>query len=139
EVERLNRSIGELLDYARPQKLIKSDVHPVEVVLKAVSLIRRDAESEGVRVEMEMAADLPLVQADQDKLIQVFLNLFLNSIQAMEQGGLLDVRVAVQGKNVLFTIKDTGCGVNKRDLPRIFDPSFTTKPEGTGLGLAMSM
>lgn len=139
EVERLNRSIGELLDYARPQKLIKEDVHPEEVVQKAVSLIRMDAESVGVSVEMEMAADLPLVQADQDKLIQVFLNLFLNSIQAMEQGGLLDVSVTVQGKNVLFTIKDTGRGVNEGDLPRIFDPYFTTKPEGTGLGLAMSM
>ncbi len=139
EVERLNRSIGELLDYARPQKLIKADVHPEEVVQKAVSLIRMDAESEGVRVEIQVEADLPVVQADQDKLNQVFLNLFLNSIQAMEHGGRLDIRVATQGRNVLFTVKDTGCGVNKKDLPRVFDPYFTTKPEGTGLGLAMSV
>lgn len=139
EVERLNRSIGELLDYARPQKLIKEDVHPEEVVRKAASLIRMDAESVGVRVEIQMEDDLPLVLADQDKLNQVFLNLFLNSIQAMEHGGQLDIRVATQGRNVLFTVKDTGCGVNKEDLPRVFDPYFTTKPEGTGLGLAMSV
>ena len=139
EVERLNRSIGELLDYARPQKLIKEDVHPEEVVRKTVSLIRMDAESVGVRVKIRMEDDLPLVLADQDKLNQVFLNLFLNSIQAMEHGGLLDIRVATQGRNVLFTVKDTGCGVNKKDLPRVFDPYFTTKPEGTGLGLAMSV
>ena len=139
EVERLNRSIGELLDYARPQKLIKKDVHPEDVVQKAVSLIRMDAESVGVRVEIQMEDDLPLVQADQDKLNQVFLNLFLNSIQAMEHGGNLYIQVAVQGKNVLFTVKDTGCGVSKEDLSRIFDPYFTTKPEGTGLGLAMSV
>jgi two-component system sensor histidine kinase HydH len=139
EVERLNRSIGELLDYARPQKLAKQDVHPEEVVGKAVSLIRMDAESVGVRVKIQLEEDLPLVQADQDKLNQVFLNLLLNSIQAMEDGGRLDIRVTVQGKNVIFTVKDTGCGVSKEDLPHIFDPYFTTKPEGTGLGLAMSV
>jgi len=139
EVERLNRSIGELLDYARPQKLIKEDVRPEEVVQKAVSLIRMDTESVGVRVEMEMTDNLPLVQADQDKLIQVFLNLFLNSIQAMEHGGWLDIHVTAQDGNVLFTVKDTGGGVSKEDLLRIFDPYFTTKPEGTGLGLAMSL
>ncbi len=139
EVERLNRSIGELLDYARPQKLAKEDVHPEMVVNKTVSLIRMDAESVGVRVEIQMEDDLPVVQADQDKLNQVFLNLLLNSIQAMENGGRLDIRVAVQNGNVIFTVKDTGCGVSKEDLPRIFDPYFTTKPQGTGLGLAMSM
>ncbi len=139
EVERLNRSIGELLDYARPQKLIKRDVDPAEVVRKAVSLIRMDAESVGVKVELAMADDLPSVEADQDKLIQVFLNLFLNSIQAMEHGGRLDISITVQDGNIVFTIKDTGSGISKGDLPRIFDPYFTTKPEGTGLGLAMSM
>lgn len=139
EVERLNRSIGELLDYARPHKLIKEDAHPEDLVQKAVSLIRMDAESVGVTVKVELGDDLPMVQADPDKLSQVFLNLFLNSIQAMEHGGQLAIRVAVQGENVLFTITDTGCGVSKEDLPRVFDPYFTTKPEGSGLGLAMSL
>ena len=139
EVERLNRSIGELLDYARPQKLIKKDVHPEEVVGKAVSLIRMDAESVGVRVDIQLEEGLPLVQADPDKLNQVFLNLLLNSIQAMEHGGHLEIRVMAQGRDVIFTVKDTGCGVSEQDLPRIFDPYFTTKPEGTGLGLAMSV
>jgi len=139
EVERLNRSISELLDYTRPQKLIKVDVHPEEVVRKAVSLIRMDAESMGVGIEIHIEGDVPVIQADQDKLNQVFLNLFLNSIQAMEHGGGLDIQVASEGGNVTFTVKDNGCGVNKEDLPRIFDPYFTTKPEGTGLGLAMSV
>jgi two-component system sensor histidine kinase HydH len=98
-----------------------------------------DAESVGVKVELAMADDLPLVEADQDKLIQVFLNLFLNSIQAMEDGGRLDISITVQDGNIVFTITDTGSGISKGDLPRIFDPYFTTKPEGTGLGLAMSM
>jgi two-component system sensor histidine kinase HydH len=139
EVERLNRSISELLDYTRPQKLIKEDVHPDEVVRKAVSLIRMDAESMGVEIEIQVEGNVPVIKADQDKLNQVFLNLFLNSIQAMEQGGSLDIEVASEGGNVTFTVKDSGCGMDKEDLPRIFDPYFTTKPEGTGLGLAMSV
>ncbi len=139
EVERLNRSIGELLDYARPQKLVKEQVRPEELVQKAVSLIRMDAESVGVRVETLADTKMPLVLADQDKLNQVFLNLFLNSIQAMEGGGRLTIRIATHGRSVLFTVTDTGCGVKKDDLPRVFDPYFTTKPEGTGLGLALSL
>jgi two-component system sensor histidine kinase HydH len=139
EVERLNRSIGELLDYTRPQKLIKEDVHPEEVVHKALSLIRMDAESMGVKTEIHVTGIIPAIQADQDKLNQVFLNLFLNSIQAMEHGGKLDIQITNEGGNVTFTVKDTGCGIDKDDLPRVFDPYFTTKPEGTGLGLAMSV
>ncbi len=138
EVERLNRSISELLDYTRPQKLMKGDVHPEEVVSKAMSLIRMDAESMGVMMEIHAEENVPVIQADQDKLNQVFLNLFLNSIQAMEHGGRLDIYVASEGRNITFTVKDTGCGVHKEDLPRVFDPYFTTKPEGTGLGLALS-
>ena len=138
EVERLNRSISELLDYTRPQKLMMGDVHPEEVVRKAMSLIRMDAESMGVMMEIHAVENVPVIQADQDKLNQVFLNLFLNSIQAMEHGGRLDIYVASEGRNITFTVKDTGCGVHKEDLPRVFDPYFTTKPEGTGLGLALS-
>jgi len=139
EVERLNRSISELLDYTRPQKLLKGSVHPEEVVHKAMSLIRMDAESMGVMMEIHADESVPVIQADQDKLNQVFLNLFLNSIQAMEQGGRLDIYVACDGGYVTFTVKDTGCGVHKDDIPRVFDPYFTTKPQGTGLGLAMSV
>jgi len=109
------------------------------VVGKALSLIRMDAESMGVKTEIHVTGIIPAIQADQDKLNQVFLNLFLNSIQAMEHGGKLDIQITNEGGNVTFTVKDTGCGIDKDDLPRVFDPYFTTKPEGTGLGLAMSV
>ncbi len=139
EVERLNRSISELLDYTRPQKLVLGNVHPVEVVRKAMSLVRMDAESMGVIMELHGEEHIPVIQADQDKLNQVFLNLLLNSIQAMEDGGRLDIYVADDGRNITLKVKDTGCGVAKENLSRVFDPYFTTKPDGTGLGLAMSV
>jgi two-component system, NtrC family, sensor histidine kinase HydH len=138
EVERLNRSIGELLDYARPHKLQTMKISLVPVLQKAMSLVRMDAEAMGISMETELADHLPLVEADQDKLNQVFLNLFLNSIQAMENGGVLSVRTSVENARVICTITDTGCGIDPQYTSRVFDPYFTTKNDGTGLGLAMS-
>ena len=69
---------------------------------------------------------------------QVFLNLFLNAIQAMEQGGDLLVRTKKDGRNIITTVRDNGVGIETENLARVFDPYFTTKNDGTGLGLAMS-
>jgi two-component system sensor histidine kinase HydH len=138
EVERLNRSIGELLDYARPHKLQTMRISLIPVLQKAMSLIRMDAEAMGISLETDFSEHLPLVEADQDKLNQVFLNLFLNSIQAMENGGTLKVTTGVENANVVCTIADTGCGIDHKYASRVFDPYFTTKNDGTGLGLALS-
>jgi two-component system, NtrC family, sensor histidine kinase HydH len=138
EVERLNRSIGELLDFARPHKLQTTKISLIPVLQKAMSLIRMDAEAMGVKMETEFPDNLPLVEADQDKLNQVFLNLFLNSIQAMENGGILKIKISVENGAVICTVTDTGCGIDHIFASRVFDPYFTTKNEGTGLGLAMS-
>ena len=81
---------------------------------------------------------LPLIFADEDKLKQVFLNLFLNAIQAMETGGTLTVCTLKTENSIQVKVKDTGGGIETKDLSRVFDPYFTTKPEGTGLGMAMS-
>ncbi len=138
EVERLNRSISELLDYARPQKLQKETVDLQQLLQKAVSLIRIDAEAAGVEVTSVFQEPLPKILADADRLNQVFLNLFLNAIQAMEQGGKLAVSADARDGTMVITVSDTGCGIEPESLDRVFDPYFTTKPEGTGLGLAMS-
>jgi two-component system, NtrC family, sensor histidine kinase HydH len=138
EVERLNRSISELLDYARPQKLQKKEVSLQEFLHKAVSLISIDAQAAGVEMVVDIREELPVIFVDEDKLNQVFLNLFLNAIQAMEHGGKLTVSVTVADGRVRITVSDTGCGVAPEDIGRVFDPYFTTKPEGTGLGMAMS-
>lgn len=138
EVERLNRSISELLNYARPQRLQKEDVDLKGLLEKAGSLIRIDAEATGVEVSVDLPAELPLIQADEDKLKQVFLNLFLNAIQAMADGGELTISAARDGSKIRVQVTDTGCGISPEDLPRVFDPYFTTKPDGTGLGMAMS-
>lgn len=138
EVERLNRSISELLDYARPQKLQKNDVDLHSLLHKAVSLLTIDAEAAGIEMVTDFPENLPVIQADEDRLNQVFLNLFLNSIQAMTDGGTLTIKTAKRESSLTIIVKDTGCGIAQENLGRVFDPYFTTKPEGTGLGMAMS-
>ncbi len=138
EVERLNRSISELLDYARPQKLRKEKVDLQELIQKAVSLLSMDAEASGVHMVTDFPEALPMLDADEDKLNQVFLNLFLNSIQAMADGGTLTVSAAQTEDSIRVVVTDTGCGISAENISRVFDPYFTTKPEGTGLGMAMS-
>ncbi len=138
EVERLNRSISELLDYARPQTLQKIELDLHNLLNKALSLLSIDAEASAVKIATDFQEKLPTLQADADKMNQVFLNLFLNAIQAMESGGTLSVSTITTERSVKIMIADTGCGIETQDLGRIFDPYFTTKPEGTGLGMAMS-
>jgi len=139
EVERLNRSIGELLDYARPDRLEKEKVSLNEIVDKAISLLKVDADAAGIAIVTEYSPQPDLVHADQDKLSQVFLNLLLNAIQAMNSGGTLRVATVREPAQLLCRIEDSGCGIEAALLPKVFDPYVTTKSGGTGLGLAMSV
>ena len=138
EVERLNRGIGELLDYARPEQMRVELASIPEIIGKTVSLVRGDAQSYGIAIRLETAEALPRISVDIDKMNQVFLNLFLNSIQAMEHGGELTVRTELINQAIVIIVRDTGVGIPPENLGRVFDPYFTTKNDGTGLGLAMS-
>lgn len=139
EVERLNRSIGELLDYAKPGQLSVAASDLNEIIKKTVSLIEADAQSCNVEIHLDLADSLPKVDVDRDKMKQVLLNLFLNAIQAMEDGGQLSIASATVNERVVVSVRDNGTGISAENLSRVFDPYFTTKNDGTGLGLAMSL
>jgi two-component system sensor histidine kinase HydH len=138
EVERLNRSICELLDYTRPEKLEKTRVPLSGILDKARTLVGVDAESLGITISLLSDATPGIVVVDEDKMNQVFLNLLLNSIQAMHDGGELIIGLKEEAGVVVCTIEDTGTGVSEENLSKVFDPYFTTKSDGTGLGLALS-
>lgn len=138
QVERLDRSISELLDYARPGLTSKSMVRVDELLAKAVMLVRTDTETQGIKVEEHFSCGAATTEGDQDKLTQVFLNLFLNGIQAMEEGGRLIVSTRCSHEEILIEVSDTGCGISPDLVDKVFEPYFTTKQDGTGLGLAMS-
>ena len=93
-----------------------------------------------VRPRVELPADLPTVRGNPRNLQQVFLNLFLNAIQAMPKGGELEVTAGVENGFVRISVRDTGVGIPQEDMEKIFEPFFTTKEagEGTGLGLSVS-
>jgi signal transduction histidine kinase len=149
DVYRIERLIQEILDYARymEPRLTEEDVN--EIVLSCLYFIDVKARTREINIEKELASELPRVMLDRQQIKQVFLNLFLNAMDAMgERGGTLRVSTTTaltQEGNVCvqIEIEDTGCGIPAANLERIFDPFFTTKhesgeSEGTGLGLAIA-
>jgi two-component system sensor histidine kinase HydH len=137
ETERLNRVISQLIEFAKPLELKKEKVQFVELIQHTIKLIAADAQKNKISVEIDAAADLPQVEVDPDKIKQVLLNIFLNSLAAIKDGGKLTIELAPQADNLTVIISDNGAGIEKMDLLRIYDPYFTSKPAGTGLGLAV--
>jgi len=143
EAERLNRSITELLNYARPTALRNEPVNLGEIVDLTLKLISSDAQVLGVKTSLDVEPDLPAVSADRDKINQVLLNLYLNGLQAMEHStSEKELRVSVHRdankEMIIIEVQDTGTGISREDLDKVLDPYFTTKPDGTGLGLALA-
>ncbi len=139
EVERLNRSIGELLEYARPAQLQRQEVVVNALVEETLALIAADARLSGVVVTFLPAPDLPGIDLDPDRIKQVLLNLLLNALQAMPSGGALRVATVSVDGTLEIRIEDSGVGIPAENLGRVFDPYYTTKNDGTGLGLALSV
>ena len=135
EVERLNRLLTEFLDLARPRGIAREPVHVAALVENVVSLEREAAEARAVRVELELAPAVAL--GDGEKLKQVVINLVVNALEAMKDGGTLTARVRNEGDRVAVDIEDTGPGIEPDVLAQVFDPFFTTKEAGTGLGLSI--
>ncbi len=140
EVERMNRTISELLSFSRPAPLELSKVDICNLLERQVRLLAADTASDGITCELELADDLQAVAADQDRLNQVLLNIILNSMQAMSGGGELTVRAWNNRDNgtVIITFTDTGTGMDTETMNQAFFPYFTTKKNGSGIGLAIS-
>jgi two-component system, NtrC family, sensor histidine kinase HydH len=138
EVDRLNRVISELLDFARPTDLSRGVTELPPLIDRSIQLIQQEAANQDIRIQLQIADDLCPVLVDADRIAQCLLNIYLNAIQAMEEGGTLTVRCHMgSNRQVHLAISDTGPGIAADHLSMIFDPYFTTKNKGTGLGLAI--
>jgi two-component system sensor histidine kinase HydH len=137
EVERLNRVITQLIEFARPLELKKETTRLSDLVGRTMKLTEAQARKNNIDVIFNVTGDESPVEVDSDKIRQVFLNIFLNAMAAMKTGGKLEITLTREGKNVQAVIADNGSGIRETDLPRIYDPYFTSKPAGTGLGLAV--
>jgi two-component system sensor histidine kinase HydH len=139
EVDRLNKVVGQLLEFARPIKISKKSIPLTGLLENSLKMIEKQAAEKNVKIETRFQSRVNTIFADPDWINQVLLNLYLNAIESMEAGGRLRVVISNSKlKNgIEITVSDTGIGMGKEDLAHIFDPYFTTKASGTGLGLAI--
>jgi len=137
EVDRLNRVIGELLEFARPPELKIKRVVISDLISHSIKLVRQDANARQVKIQLPEIASEDTIELDPDRFLQCLLNLYLNAIQAMEKDGILTVRFFLEDRSAIIEVADTGHGIGHADQKHIFDPYYTTKPEGTGIGLAI--
>jgi signal transduction histidine kinase len=137
QVERASGTVRNLLDFTRVERPVCVPVSVIEIGRGAYRLVANEAELGGVEFRLEMPEDLPRIDGSPRDLQQVFLNLFLNAIQAMPEGGTLTVRGRTAGESVEVEVTDTGVGIPEESLGSIFDPFFTTKELGAGTGLGL--
>jgi two-component system sensor histidine kinase HydH len=140
EVERLDRVITNLLDYANPKEPAQEQTSLADIIHRSSALITDDAKTRKIDVTVEIEEDIPPVTVDKDQITQVLLNIALNALDAMKKGGKLAFHCFMddERKFVIVEVEDTGHGIPEEELSRIFDPFYTTKKTGTGLGLAIA-
>ena len=136
EVERINLIVQQLLEFAKPVPPKLTPVDVPRLLDETVELLNNELVQRHVEVERHYGGP-EKVLGDPQQLKQVFLNLFINSLDAMNGAGWLEVRSKVDRSELVVTITDNGAGIVPKDLPHVFEPFYTTKPTGTGLGLAV--
>ena len=135
EVNRLDSIVTQFLRAIRPSK---PQLHPENVntiVEETLRFFAPEIQDRDIVVEQELRSDLPLLQIDRDQMKQAFYNVLKNSLEAMKRGGMLRIRTDRDDMHVLVRFIDTGSGMSAENLGRVFEPYFTTKASGTGLGL----
>jgi two-component system NtrC family sensor kinase len=140
QVQRASATVRNLLDFTRKDHPVFTPVSIRDLLEASVKLVGNELALAGVEVELDVPVDLPRVNGNPRNLEQVFLNLFLNAMEAMPDGGTLGIRATHADGSVRVAVRDTGSGISPEHLDKIFEPFFTTKEagEGTGLGLSVS-
>jgi signal transduction histidine kinase len=135
EIRRANKIVTDLLDFSRlkPPHRMPADLNDI-----IRDVLTRLSEEPSVKRETDLAGSLPLVLVDADQVGQVFLNLVVNAVEAMPEGGTLTIHTRSTGDAIVTSFTDTGIGIPPENLEKIFQPLFTTKTKGIGLGLAVS-
>jgi nitrogen-specific signal transduction histidine kinase len=153
EIDRIDSLVNQLLRFARPAKPVLAPMHVHDVLEKSLQLVGHRLYQKEIKLTRSWQADVDTIRADADQLEQVFLNFFLNAMDAMKRGGELRVATeihaatewvtAISGTHgnsheiLRISVRDDGEGIRKEDIPHVFDPFFTTKDYGTGLGLSV--
>jgi len=140
ETQRCSSIVRNLLDFSRQTQPQKMSMGVNEIAEKALSILEHQSAFRNIKIIREFDPALPQIMVDKDKIQQVFINLLTNAQEAMPEGGSVTITTTrtEDGKDIEVRVADTGCGIAESDLPRIFDPFFSTKEKGTGLGLSVT-
>ncbi len=143
EIRHIDTIVQNFLEFSRPPKLKMQDVHLSEVVETTLQLLRHRMESYGITVEVKKAEASPMVHADPEQLKEAMVNLLVNACDAMREGGKIIIEEEAhkgdgEGADAVIRISDTGPGIPESVREKVFQPFFSTKEEGTGLGLCIS-
>ncbi len=137
ESSRLNKIVTEFLDFARPQIPNLRECQLEEIIEKNLSFLHPELEKKGIAVNDNLNGRSFKMQADKDLLYRALLNIFMNAIQSMKDGGKIDIAVEEGKNNYRIEIEDTGFGISQENVKKIFNPFFTTREKGSGLGLSI--
>jgi hypothetical protein len=138
EITRISRTLTDLLETARPRKPEVRRSNLNTTVEHAVMLARQQVLSKPIKIELQKEPDLPEVEHDSGQVHQVLLSLLLNAVQAMDGAGTVRVEICSQAGYASVVVSDTGRGISPQNLPNIFRPFYTTRGDGTGLGLSLA-
>ncbi len=143
EVQRCRRIVDGLLDFSRPKQSGHRAAADINAIIEqTLFLLKHHERFKWLTIERQLEQDLPQFQADAERLVQCFMALMLNAMDAMNSRGVLTVRTRLNPQRrdeILTEFIDTGTGIRQEDLPKIFEPFFTTKPQGRGTGLGLSV
>jgi signal transduction histidine kinase len=140
ETIRCRGIIQELLDFSREREPKKTLANINDIIGKALNILENEFRIDHITVETDLSEEMVSSFLDENQMEQVFVNLLINAVEAMDEGGRIRIktRLGSEGKCMKIEFEDTGCGLPKEALDRIFEPFFSTKAKGTGLGLAVS-
>jgi two-component system sensor histidine kinase HydH len=140
EVDRLNRVVGQLLEFARPVPVKRQPISLQDLLKDSIRLIEDRAAQKNISIQTRNDTGIDAAWGDPDRINQILLNLYLNAIDSMQNGGELNVELSSEGdgEEICIKVSDSGAGINPEHLSKVFDPYFTTKSTGTGLGLAIA-
>lgn len=134
---RLNNIITDFLNFARPRQPDLVACRIEEILGKNLKFLETEAKNKGYRIDISYAPDLPEIMADKDMLYQAFLNILINAMQSMPEGGGIQIGITTKDDLVKIQFLDEGQGISEDINAKIWDPFFTTKEKGTGLGLGI--
>lgn len=137
EIQRLNNLVGNFLDYGRPIRMSRQNTNLHVLIQDVISLVSAKAEKESIKI-LYHNEGIPTLSLDPELIKTCIFNIILNAFQAMPSGGEIIIRLTALNNKATVTIRDTGVGVSRENLAKLFDPFFSTKTTGLGLGLAMT-